>query len=108
MVYEQLHQPLIIGAMAAVYGLFFQRRKAQQLLAELEEMSGTTSIPPQAFALAYLGLGDDRVFEWLDRAIDARDPMVTHLPSMPIYDSIRDDPRFQLLLARMGLAGANC
>jgi len=108
MVYEQLHQPLIIGAMAAVYGLFFQRGMAQQLLAELEEMSGTTSIPPQAIALAYLGLGDDRVFEWLDRAIDARDPMVTHLPSMPIYDSIRDDPRFQLLLARMGLAGANC
>lgn len=107
MVYEQIHQPLIIGAMAAIYGLFFQRRKAQQLLAELEELSDIMIVPPQAFALAYLGLGDDRVFEWLDRAIDARDPIVTHLPSMPIYDPIRNDPRFQVLLARMGLDRAN-
>jgi hypothetical protein len=29
--------------------------------------------------------------------------VVTHLPSMPLYDGIRDDPRFCLLLARMHL-----
>ena len=41
---------------------------------------------------------------WLDRAIDARDPVVTHLPSMSLYDGIRDDLRFRALLARMHLA----
>lgn len=30
-------------------------------------------------------------------------PIVTHLPSMPLYDGIRDDPRFSALLARMNL-----
>ncbi len=103
-VYEQVRQPLVVGAMAAIHGLFFRRRDAERLLGELEQMSRTMSVPPQAFALAYLGLGDDRVFEWLDRAIAARDPIVTHLPSMPIYDSIRGDPRFKVLLAKMGLA----
>jgi len=55
-------------------------------------------------AWAYLGIGDERVFEWLEKAIDARDPAVTHMPSMPLYDGIRGDPRFHALLARMRLA----
>ncbi len=103
-VYEQVHEPLITGAMALVYGLSLRRKRAQQLLAQLTEMSRTTYTPPVAFALAYIGVGDDRAFEWLHKAIDARDPLVTHLPSMPLYDVIRGDPRFQPLLARMHLA----
>ena len=103
-VYEQLRQPLVIGCMAAVCGLFSDRREAGELLRELEEMAGRVNVPPQAFAMAYLGLGDDRVFEALDQAITARDPMASHLPSMPLYDGLRHDPRFTALLARMGLA----
>ena len=103
-VYETIRDPLVVGGMAGLHGLFLRRKKARQLLSELEGMAGTMYVPPFAFALAYLGLGDDRVFEWLDKSIDARDPMVTHLPSMPLYDGIRDDPRFRALLARMHLA----
>jgi TolB-like protein/tetratricopeptide (TPR) repeat protein len=101
---RQLRHPLVIGCMAAVCGLFSQRREAAGLLRELEDMADRVSVPPQAFAMAYLGLGDDRVFEWLDRAITARDTMATHLASMPLYDGLRHDPRFAALLARMGLA----
>jgi TolB-like protein len=102
-VYEQIRQPLVTGGMAAVCGLSSQRERATELLGQLEDMARTSSVPPFAFALAYLGLGDDRVFEWLDRAITARDPIATHLPSMPLYDGLRGDPRFPVLLARMGL-----
>jgi len=103
--YQQIRQPLVVGSMAFVYGLCGLRKKAQQLLSELTAMSSTHSVPPVAFALAHLGIGDDRAaFEWFDRAIDARDPIVTHLPSMPLYDGIRNDPRFERLLARMHLA----
>ncbi len=89
--------------MAFIYALSRQRRKAKQLLSELTAMSATDYVPPVAFALAYLGLGDDRTFEWFDKAIDARDPIVTHLPTMPLYDGIRNDPRFGKLLAKMRL-----
>jgi serine/threonine-protein kinase len=102
-VYEEIHDPLVVGGMSLVYGLFLRRKKAKQLLAELETMSRTTYVPPAALAFAYLGLGDDRMFEWFNKAIDARDPVVTHLPSMPLYDGIRDDPRFRELLVRMHL-----
>ncbi len=102
-VYEQVHEPLVVGAMSCVCGLFLRRKRAKQLLSELHGMSRTAYVSPLAFAFAYLGLADDRVFEWLNKAIDARDMAVTHMPSMPIYDGIRDDPRFRALLARMRL-----
>ncbi len=101
--YERIHQPLIVGAMSLVYGLFLNRKKAKELLAELNEMAKKVDVTPVAYAMAYLGLGDDRAFEWFDKAIDARDPIATHLPSMPYYDGIRDDPRFPALLAKMHL-----
>jgi TolB-like protein len=102
-VYDGIHQPLVVGGMAMLYGLFRQREKARRMIAELTELSQSTYVPPVAVAWCYLALGDDHVFEWLDKAIDARDPVATHLPSMPIYDGIRDDPRFRALLARMHL-----
>ena len=55
-------------------------------------------------AWAYMGVGDERVFEWLEKAIDAHDPGVIYMPGLPIYDGIRGDPRFRTLLAKMGLA----
>jgi TolB-like protein/Flp pilus assembly protein TadD len=103
-VYERVRQPIVVGAMSCVCGLVSRRAKALELLAELEALAQNSSVPPIAFALAYLGLGDDRVFEFLERAIAARSPIATHLPSMPLFDSLRGDPRFAELLAKMGLA----
>jgi len=102
--YDEVHQPLAVGAMALLYGLFRRGAQARRFLAELERVSGTTPVPPIAWAFACIGIGDDRMFEWLNKAVDARDPVVTHLPSMPFYDGIRDDPRFTALLVRMNLA----
>jgi serine/threonine-protein kinase len=102
--YDEIHHPMVVGAMALVSGLMLRRTLARKFLDELETMSRTMEVPPTAFALAYIGLGDDRMFDWLNKAIDARDPVMTHLPSMPLYDGIRDDPRFGALLVRMNLA----
>jgi len=102
-VYDKVHHPLVVGGMALVYGLFDKREKARQMLTELEGMACTGYVPPAAFALAYVGLGDDRAFEWFGKAIDARDPIATHLAFMPLYDGLREDPRFSVLLAKMNL-----
>ncbi len=102
--YDEVHQPLAVGAMALLYGLFRRRAHARTFVAELETMSRIMPVPAMAWAFAYIGAGDNRMFEWLSRAIEDRDPIVTHLPSMPFYDGIRDDPRFHALLLRMNLA----
>lgn len=103
-VYDATLTPLATAGMCAIYGVLGQGKEARLMFKKLSALSRSDWVPPLAFAWAYLGLRDERVFEWLDKAIEARDPAVTHLPSMPIYDGIRDDPRFRKLLAKMGLA----
>lgn len=103
-VYERSgSDPMAVGGMSVVYALSLRRGKARALLSKLEALAAKSYVPPLAFAWAYLGLADDRVFEWLDRAIAERDPAVIHMSSMPIYDGIRDDRRFGALLAKMNL-----
>ncbi len=104
-VYERREwTPLVTAGMSVVYGMLGRDDDARRMLSELLEAARTTWVPPLAFAWAYAGTRDERVFEWLDKAIAARDPAVTHMPSMPYYDAIRNDPRFRLLLAKMRLA----
>jgi len=67
-------------------------------------MSAHAYVPPTSFAWTYLGLGEiDEAFAWMDKAIDARDHMMTPIRSYWFLDPIRDDPRFHALLRRMNL-----
>jgi tetratricopeptide (TPR) repeat protein len=45
----------------------------------------------------------DAAFQYLDRALDLRDPALVYLAVAPQWDSLRDDPRFAARLERMGL-----
>lgn len=48
----------------------------------------------------------DAAFRHLERAIDSHDPALVYLAVAPQWDSLRDDPRFNRSLARMGLSAA--
>ena len=51
-----------------------------------------------------IGLGDwDAAFEWMDRAIESRDPIIMPIKSFPFLDPVRGDARFQALLKKMHL-----
>jgi TolB-like protein/Tfp pilus assembly protein PilF len=55
-------------------------------------------------ALVYAGLGEkDEAFRSLEKAIELRAPFVIVLKVDPRFDSLREDPRFQILLRRMNL-----
>jgi TolB-like protein/cytochrome c-type biogenesis protein CcmH/NrfG len=55
-------------------------------------------------AALYGAVGDnDSAFELLERAYEERDGLLIFLATMPFFDSLRDDPRFQDLLRRMNL-----
>ncbi len=47
--------------------------------------------------------GRERVLEWLEKAYEARDPNVVYMGVIPLFDSVRDDPRLQDLRRRMNL-----
>jgi hypothetical protein len=68
-------------------------------------MAAQAYVPPTNFAWIHLGLGEiDEAFAWMDKAIDARDGMMTPIKSYWFLDPIRDDPRFTALLRKMNLA----
>jgi len=80
------------------------RREAQKLLEELRNLSERRYVSPIGRALIYIGLGDkERAFEWLDRASDDHDPWLAWLKADPIFDDLRNDPRFAVLLKTAGL-----
>ena len=61
-------------------------------------------VSPMTFAMGCIGLGDwDAALRWLDKAIDARDPVIMPIKTFPFLDPIRGDARFQALLKKMRL-----
>jgi hypothetical protein len=62
------------------------------------------AIDLQVMAIAYFALGDnDRGFEWLTKAFDQRSGFISMAKFSPLFDGIRDDPRFKALVARLKL-----
>jgi len=71
---------------------------------EMENVKRGKSVPPVGFASIYAQLGEnDQALEWLEKAFAAQETGLTSLKVNPIYDPLRDDPRFHELLRRMNL-----
>jgi len=67
--------------------------------------STTTFVLPVDLAALFAIAGErDRALEWLERAYEVRDPNLPAVGWLPVFDDVRDDPRFQNLLRRMNLS----
>jgi len=87
-----------------IYAISGRRREAQQVLAELDQLSKQEYVPAFHRAYIYIGLGDkERAFEWLEKAYEDREWYLWLLKQETGVDPIRSDPRFQDLLQRIGL-----
>jgi TolB-like protein/Tfp pilus assembly protein PilF len=74
----------------------------RQLNAVLADSS--TYVSPGMIANAYLAVGrTDDAFAWLERAYEERSNNMAYLAVEPHYAPVRDDPRFQQLLRKVGL-----
>ena len=96
--------PFTLGFLALAYGRTGRADEARALLARAGEAAKAGYVPPSTFAFGYIGLGDwDAAFEWLDRAIEGRDPLVVPIKTYYFLDPIRGDARFRALLHKMNL-----
>lgn len=74
---------------------------AAEALAAIVEKS--LAFVPFETAIAYIFAGsNDRALEWLERSFESHDPNMPYL-GLPVFDNLRDDPRFKDLLRRMNL-----
>ena len=107
------NSPLLLTSLASAYARAGRRADANHVLRRLRELwerQGTAPawhtarspyVCPYEVAGVYAQLGDrDRAIDWLDKAYRNRSCLYW-LRQDPRFDSIRSDPRFQELLAKM-------
>jgi eukaryotic-like serine/threonine-protein kinase len=97
--------PLMLGYLAFAYGRAGRHADGARVLAELEQRASSTYVPPMAFVQAHVGRQDwAAALDWMDRAIDGRDPMIVPIKMYHFLDPVRSHPRFAALLQKMNLA----
>src|SRR6266404_699306 len=85
------------------YALAGETTKATNILEELKALSEQEYVSPFDIAVVYLGLGDrDSAFQWLEEAYQQRVFRIIEL-TMPMFDDLRSDSRWQDLVHRIGL-----
>jgi TolB-like protein/DNA-binding winged helix-turn-helix (wHTH) protein/Tfp pilus assembly protein PilF len=96
--------PFTWAAQAYVYGLSGQREKARRALKSFEELNRHQQMDPAAVAWAYAALGKkDQALALLEKAYSRHSNALTTLKVEHGYDLLRNDPRFQDLMRRVGL-----
>jgi serine/threonine-protein kinase len=96
--------PLILAGLGHCHARMGDKIIARQLLGELMEESKRRYVPAVDIALIHIGLGErDRAFQWLEKAYEDHDGWLAWLKVDPIFDSLRQDPRFLSLLTKVRL-----
>jgi tetratricopeptide (TPR) repeat protein len=96
---EEAVEALARGFEAGGYGGAL-RSVAEMLAAR----SKTSYVSPWQIGTLFTRAGqNDEALDWLERAYQARDQNMPYLGVDPIFDALRDDPRYQDLLRRMNL-----
>jgi tetratricopeptide (TPR) repeat protein len=84
------------GALAHAYALSGRADEARRLISKCSS--------PLAIAAVHVALGErEEALASLEEALRSRDYGVVWLKTDPNFDSLRSDPRFQVLLARLNL-----
>ena len=96
--------PAALGILVRAYGRAGRHAEAARILAELTARARHTYIPPAVFVNAYIGIGDlDRGMAALERAYQEHSNIIRFVKTHPLFDPIRNDPRFIDLSRRVGL-----
>jgi TolB-like protein/Tfp pilus assembly protein PilF len=99
--------PGAVAVLVSAYANAGRRSDALRLLEELQTRNRIGYVPPGAFVIAYLGLDDsEQVFAWLEQAYKEQSNILQYLKVHPIFDPVRNDPRFPDLVRRVGLSKA--
>jgi serine/threonine protein kinase/tetratricopeptide (TPR) repeat protein len=92
------------GIIAGIYAVSGKTEEAKKLLGELIESSKQEYVSSWNIALVYSELGQkDQAFGWLEKAYTERSNWLVYLKSTPWMDSLRSDPRYTILLKKIGL-----
>jgi serine/threonine-protein kinase len=93
------------AALGYAYARLGERDRALSIAATLTAHYHKVYASPVWIAVLYVGLADHpQALEWLEKACEDRDGWVRILKESAFFDPLRDRPRFQAVLERIGLA----
>jgi DNA-binding winged helix-turn-helix (wHTH) protein/Tfp pilus assembly protein PilF len=99
--------PFALASLGHVLGRSGKRDEAMATLEALQRLSSHRHVSPHSIATVYVGLDQtDNAIEWLSRAADERSNWMIFLNVDPVFDSIRDEPRFKRIVGRIGAESA--
>ena len=91
--------PWYVGSLGYACAVSGDRAKADQILRELEDLAKQRYVSHANRASVYLGLGENETaLDWLEKAYEDRDPIFWWINGDQLYDSVRNEPRFQALV----------
>ena len=97
-------QPILLGYLGQTLARSGHKVEARALLAELQEMATRQYVPEPFQALILFGLEEfDAGWEIWERACDRRAGWCVFLQADPQWDWLREEPRCQGLLKRVGV-----
>lgn len=98
--------PLHWSALAYIHGRSGRTAEGQHAIEELLRLGESEPVQARVFAWSYAGVRDtEQTLAWLEKAYAEHSGELPALKVSPTYDFLRDDPRFQRLLDRVGLGG---
>ena len=98
---ERKGDPILIYSTGLVYAAQGKRAEALQIIKELEEMSGASLSQAHWMAKIYAALNEKELaLTWLERGL-AAGAIGAFYKDEPVWDPIRNDPRFADLLRGM-------
>jgi TolB-like protein/tetratricopeptide (TPR) repeat protein len=92
------------ASLGCAYAQSGRKAEARKIIDDLKEQAKKRYIAPSVIAAIYADLGEkDQGFIWLDKAYEEHDFILVLLKVEPMFDKLRTDPRFTVLLKRVGL-----
>ena len=93
-----------LGYLGYAYARAGEEKRARAILDDLHVRSGGQYISSFAFALIHIGLGErDAAITRLEQAYRERAYELAEIKVTPAFEPLRDDPRFQNLVRKVGL-----
>jgi TolB-like protein/Flp pilus assembly protein TadD len=94
---------LMSMAAGLLYAVMGRKSQARTVVKKLHSEAAKRYVPATYIGILHAGLGDaESAFEWLERAYEERADGLTLLNVEPMVDGLREDPRFQSLIKRIG------
>jgi TolB-like protein/Tfp pilus assembly protein PilF len=97
--------PMMCAALAQTFAASGRKKEALTLLEHLKRLAEQKYVAPHFLAGIHVALGEsDLAFEYLEKSYERHSHWLIYLHLDPGMDSLRDDPRFEDLVQRVGLS----